>query len=144
MACKNARQNAASKTQLQDIAILQAYCNSLPSCKISINEFAKFNFFYIQHLNSLTVKTFKIYSVFQKRTLGLKGYARAIFKLYLHQNKSFTQIFSTSAEERNICKNFYQTLWETREVFIINNLFFFSLIFFQYRKWTITLEDLIM
>lgn len=84
--CKNTRQNAASKTHLQGIGILQAwsraffqaYCNSLSSCKISTNEFVQFNFFYIQHLNALTVKIFKIHSVIQDRTLSLNGYARAI------------------------------------------------------------------
>lgn len=70
----------------------------------------KFNFFYIQHLNSLMVKTFKIRSAFQDRTLILNGYARAIFKLYLHQNKAFPQIFNTSAEERSGCKSSCQAV----------------------------------
>lgn len=130
--CKNTRQNAASKTHLQGIDILQAwsraffqaYCNSLSSCKISTNEFVQFNFFYIQHLNALTVKIFKIHSVIQDRTLSLNGYARAILSCMFIKNKAFTQLFNTSAEERSDCKSCYQTLQETREVFILINFFF--------------------
>lgn len=106
-----------------------AYLDS--SYQISTNDFVKFIFFYIQQLNSLTVKTFKIHSVFQDRTLSLNGYARAVFKLYLHQNKAFTQIFNTSTGERSSCKSCYQTVQESREAFILNNLFFFHY-FFSY------------
>lgn len=107
--CKNTRQNAASKTHLQGIGILQAWsraffqacCNSLSSCKISTNEFAQFNFFYIQHLNALTVKIFKIHSVIQDRTLSLNGYARAILSCMFIKIK-LSHSFLTSQLKREV------------------------------------------